>query len=130
MTFTKLIGFGILLAVVMSAVKVFFYQSFNWDDSTVVHYVFWLIAASFSVALIRRLGVITFLEAIVVCSLWIFFQLIVDLAVTASITGYRIFISPAFLIGYLIVIVAMFVFHKKRHVHIRKEMRAKGGGHH
>lgn len=130
MTFSKILGFGLLLGIIMSAVKIFFYQSFNWEEGTTVHYIFWLLAACISVALIRRLGIISFLEAIVVSGVWIFMHVLIDLLITASVVGIRVFIDIPFLIGYFIIIVAMFIFHKKRHVHIRREMKQAGGDHH
>jgi hypothetical protein len=63
------------------------------------------------------------LEAIVVSALWLLLQLIVDVIVTGPIVGYGIFIKPSFLMGYFIIVVAMFLFHKKRHIHIRKQLR-------
>lgn len=125
MTATKLLWYGILLAVGMAPVKIFFYRNLDWESSGAVHYIYWLFIAFFSVALVRRLGHISFLESFIVIGLWTFFMLLLDLMFTAQVLDYRIFINIPFVLGYFIMIVACFMFHKKRHVKIRHEMAAK-----
>lgn len=128
LTFNKLMGLGLLLGVVMVAVKIFFIRSFDWE-STMTHVLFWVIGCLWAIALVRRLGVITFLEAFVVCGVWIFLSVLLDSLITASLVGYGIFLDFHFLLGYFLIIVVMFFFHKKRHVAVRRELAAKGGHH-
>lgn len=127
MTFKKFFGFGFFLAIALVGVKVFLYQSFDWENNAIVHYLFWGIGFVLSTALIRRLGIITFLEAIVVIGVWLFLCLFFDLIVTASIVGFKIFLNLNFLLGYLFIIIGMFFFHKKKHVHTRKVLAEKFG---
>lgn len=129
-TFTKLFGLGFLFLTVMVATKIVFWRFFNWDDVKILHVFFlgWVIV--WGVALIRRLGVINYLELMMAGGLWLVLWLLADAAVTAPLLGWKIFIDGSFLLGYLLVVVAWFIFHKKRHVHLRHELHAKHHGGH
>ena len=122
MTFKKLLQFGFMLAIFEVAIKILFYRSFDWGSVTLPHYLFWGISIIFGIAFIRRMGVITYLEALVVCGVWIFIWLVLDLFTAAGLLGYGIFLDFAFLLNYLFVILAMFMFHNKRHVETRRQL--------
>lgn len=121
MTFSKLFGFGFALAVVFSAFTIAFGQYLN-SENLAIQIFHYLLVFIFSIALIRRLGVINYLEAFSVMGLWFFLRILVDLIVTGPIVGYKMYASPSIWIDYLIFLLALFLFHKKRHVDIRKKL--------
>lgn len=125
MTFTKLFGFGLVLSLLLVAVKVFLYRTFNWEDVVIPHYFFWGMSFIASIVTIRMLGDISYLEAIMVSGVWLFMWLILDVIISARLLGYEIFLDPFFLINYLVVTLGMFLFHKKMHVAVRRRLAQK-----
>lgn len=124
MTYKKLFGFGLLLTAVLVILKIIFFGYFTWTESFNSHVLYWLVVWVLSTALVRRLGVITMLEAVVVMVLWLILELIGDSAIAGPLVGWRILIDPNFALGYLFMPLAIFLFHKKRHV-VRREQMAK-----
>lgn len=124
MTYAKLFGFGFILAAVLVILKTVFFGYFTWENTAGLHYVYWLVAALLTPALVRRLGVITILEAMVVAVLWLIMEILGDLIIAAPVAGWRVLVDPNFAIGYLIPPLAIFMFHKKRHIHVRKQLVA------
>lgn len=122
MTLNKFFGFGAVMAGFFVLAKLFSYKVLNWELS-VSHYIYFVLVGTFSVALIRRLGHINVLEAIAAIVIWIIFALFLDLIITAQILGPKIFLDLNFYIGYLVMAVFVFIFHKKRHVEIRKKLK-------
>jgi hypothetical protein len=45
MTYLKLFGFGVGLAVVLVVTKILFYGWFAWADNVTIHFVYWLLVA-------------------------------------------------------------------------------------
>ncbi len=125
MTYKKLFGFGILLAAVLVILKIVLFGYFTWAGSFDLHVVYWLIVWVLTTALVRRLGFITMLEAVVVMVLWLLLELIGDGAVATPMVGWRVLIDPSFALGYLFIPLAIFLFHKKRHVERRQQLAKK-----
>lgn len=125
MTYKKLFGFGILLTTVLVILKVIFFGYFTWSGSFDLHIVYWLVVWVLSTALVRRLGTITMLEAVVVMVLWLILQLIGDGAVATPVLGWKVLIDPSFALGYFFMPLAIFLFHKKRHVERRQQLAKK-----
>ncbi len=86
-------------------------------------YVYFLLVMAVAVALVRRLGVINFLEAIMVLVLWLSMDLLLDLLITAFVLGLSMFGWWQLWAGYFFMVFGIFFFHKKRHVHIRHEQK-------
>lgn len=124
MTYAKLFGFGLTLAAVLVILKTVFFGFFTWEDTALLHYIYWGVAAVLTPALVRRLGVITILEAMVVAVLWLVMEVVGDVILAAPIAGWRVLVDSNFAVGYLIPPVTIFMFHKKRHVHVRKQLAA------
>jgi hypothetical protein len=125
MTYLKLFGFGVGLAVVLVVTKILFYGWFAWADNVTLHFVYWLLVVVLTAALVRRLGLITVLEAVVVFVLWLLLELIGDIAVAGPVVGFRVLVDSNFAVGYLLLVGSVLLFHKKRHVHRRRELLAK-----
>lgn len=122
MTYAKLFGFGLLLALVLVVLKTIFFGWFTWSETSILHLIYWGAGFVLTPALVRRLGVITILEAIIVMILWLILQVIADVIIAIPIVGWRVMIDGYFAVGYLVPPAAIFLFHKKRHVHRRKEL--------
>ena len=90
------------------------------------NYVLWVLIIVITTAFVRRLGVINFLEGILVACVWLFIRAIFDLLVTAPILGIGIYGKVQLWISYALIVAVVFFLHKKRHVHIRKEQRKHG----
>lgn len=121
MTFGKLFALGFILVVLLSAVRISF-DSFLNLDSRVIYYLMLVLMAVIAIATVRRLGVISYLEAMSVIGLWIVMLIAFDFLVTSFALGLKMFGQLDTWRGYLVVALAILLVHKKRHVEIRREM--------
>jgi hypothetical protein len=124
MTLTKFFGYAILLWILLAVIKVVFIKILSLDTQ-VLEYVYWFLMGMFSISLARRLGPINFLEAMLVAGFWFFVNLILDFILTSPIVGSLILARWEVWVGYAVMILSIFFFHKKRHVVIRKEQAAQ-----
>ena len=128
MSLKKFLFFLFLQLAAVTGLKIWFFASEIFANPGLQEIIFWLLMAVASVAIVRRLGVINYLEAIFTAVVWTLAGLFVDLIITTNYTGLTIFLSVKYWIGFGVMAVGMFMFHKKRHVHIRHELRAKEHG--
>lgn len=130
MTIKKFFVIFLLQLVLLTVLKYFLYSFFDYQNF------FWglvycVATAAIVVLLVRRLGVINFLEAIFVAVFWFLFDLLADALVTWPLTGTAIFFSGALWVGYLVLMLTVFAAHNKRHIQIRNEQAAAHHhGHH
>jgi len=89
-------------------------------------YVFFLLVMVIAAALVRRIGVINFLEAIMLLVLWFVMDALLDLLITAFVLGIGMFSWWQLWAGYALMMLTVFFFHKKRHVHLRHEQAHHG----
>jgi hypothetical protein len=75
-----------------------------------------------AIALIRRFGPINYFEAFFVMFLWAVISLASDLIITSSIIGREVYSDWHFWLSYVVVLLAILIFHKKQHVEVRKAM--------
>jgi hypothetical protein len=130
MTLQKFFGLGVCLALLLGLLKVIFFKFLNPDLIT-LNLLFWLLIAVFSIGLVRRLGVINYLEAFLACGIWLLFVLLTDFLLTSFALGLKVFLNPKIWLGDLVMLLAIVASHKKRHVEIRKEQaKKKAHGHH
>jgi hypothetical protein len=129
MTIKKIFLFLFLQLIILLAVKLVFFKVFN-VTSDGAEYFYWVVLAIVGVALVRRLAVINYLEAAFVALLWFLFNVFFDLIVTARFLGIGMFGKWQLWVGYLVLILSIFFFHRKRHVEIRKEQAAHHHDHH
>ncbi len=108
----------------------FFYFDGYFGQGSFAFYLYFFLVAFVSLVLVRRFGVISYFEAIFVCIFWLGFDLFLDLIITSGILGTRIFLAWELWVGYLVMVAVVFLLHKKRHIHIRKELHAHHHGHH
>ncbi|HYF05453.1 MAG TPA: hypothetical protein VEA59_04750 [Patescibacteria group bacterium] len=128
MSFTRFLGLGFLYVVLVCIGKLFVVQ-FLGTGSSNVWWMFVLYISLIAVALIRRLGVINFLESFLTIGTWTFFSLTGDVVVSANLAGLVIYKTWYFWLGYLVAAVCMLLLHKKQHV-LGKKLRKAHGAHH
>ena len=123
MAFSKLFGFGAFLVVVLTVLKVIAFQLFDLK-LLAISLLFGLLVFVLTVASTRRLGVINYLEAMLAAGLWFIMILLTDLLVTGPLAGYGIFKTLLLWLSYLLGIITVLLFHKKRHIDIRRKMKS------
>jgi len=90
--------------------------------------IFWAAVGVVSVAIIRRFGVINYLEALFLMVAWSIGDLFLDLAILSNFTGTSIFYKTEYWASFLVLNVGVFVFHKKRHLQVRKMLHDRDHG--
>ncbi len=104
--------------VIFVLLKVFFINSLDLDN-WVVMTVFFLALIITTIAVIRRMGILNYIESIFLVVVWFITTLIVDVAITAQIVGYDIYKTWYYWLTFVAIILAMMIFHKKLHVQVR-----------
>lgn len=103
--------------------KIIFGQFFDTSSENLI-IAYLAVIAVYSIAIIRRAGILSYPEVVLVGIVWTLVAMFIDLFVTASFFfGLTMYLQPFLWLGYLVPLAAIFLFHKKRHVHIRR------GGH-
>ena len=125
MTYTKLSIFSLLQWIFLALLKLAFFKGLIFGGAF-GNVLYWALTAVIVTAFVRRLGVINFLEAILVCFLWTVGNLLLDLLFVFHFTGSGMYKTWAYWIGLAVVLFFVFFFHKKRHVEIRHEHAAHG----
>lgn len=124
MTPEKFLTFTAVSLVLTTAVKVFFISALNIESLYIV-YTMWALLALISIACVRRVGVINYIESVLVLVIWIFSGMFLDLLILYSLEGPDIY-RHLYLWGtYLVIGLTVFLFHKKRHVEIRRVKKAE-----
>ena len=124
MTLTRFILITFFQWLFFLALKLIHFK-FGWFGGMggVGDYIYFILVMAVAAALVRRLGVINFLEAIMVLVLWLSMDLLLDLLITAFVLGLSMFGWWQLWAGYFFMVFVIFFFHKKRHVHIRHEQK-------
>ncbi|MDQ3018374.1 MAG: hypothetical protein M3Q64_00690 [bacterium] len=107
--------FGQLLLMLT---KLFFINYLNIEN-VIIRYGMWAIIIIISIAIIRRMGTLNYLEAFFITIVWTITALLVDFALTSSFTGREVYKTWYFWLNYLMMILAIVIFHRKTHVQIR-----------
>lgn len=115
--------FGFVNWLALLVLKVVFFGYLD-PGAPFVRLLFALAAAVVSTAAVRRLGYINYLESLLVAGVWFFFTLVLDFVVLSPIVGEFSVLKVEVWASYLILALTVFLFHKKRHIKIRKEMAA------
>lgn len=129
MNIKKFFGFFILLWISLAFAKVWLLNGEIFTNATLQHFVFYAIVCLITVALFRRFGIITYIETILALIFYILGGIFLDLIVTSNYTTLSLFKNEVYWIGYVVMILAAMVFHKKRHIYLRKELHAQHHAH-
>lgn len=78
-----------------------------------------------TIAVSRRMGTLNYIEAFFLTGVWIVVSLLVDLVITTNFIGKDVYSTMYFWMTYLIIAIALIVFHKKIHVEVRKAAAKK-----
>jgi len=127
MTAKKFFAYCLTQYLFFAGAKVLFFGSYNYAAGKTGSIIYLVVVAVISAALIRRLGVINFLEAAFAAGLWTVINLLLDILITRHMAGNSLLSQAFYWYGFLAMIFSVIVFHKKRHVEIRK---SHAGQHH
>jgi hypothetical protein len=129
MTITRFLFITLLEWAAMLALKFFYFRDALGSEA-VGYYIYFLLAAFVTLVLVRRLGTISYLEAIFICALWLVLFVFLDLLITSAFLGTDIFKEWQLWVGYFAMLFVVFFMHKKRHIQVRKDIHARHHGHH
>lgn len=122
MNFSKIVIFGFLLWGFLLLEKYLFLGqgSFTsaWQEWS--YYLLLIVACRM---LSRRFGAINFIEAIFIALVWIFEILILDSLIAKKLFAGAVFRSGHYWWSFLVLLLAVFFLHKKRHIEVRKRLR-------
>lgn len=122
-------GTGAVLAIVLAAIK-YFFAAVIGSDSQFFIYLEWALIAAASIIAVRSFGIINYMEGAAAALVWLFDSLVFDFLITSQLLGLAMYRDTHQLISYAIMAVAIFSFHRKKHIHVRHELRKKHGAHH
>jgi hypothetical protein len=119
MTIASLLLGTIISQILFVLTKVFFIGSLNMDNLVVV-VLFYTALVLETIVVVRRMGVLNYIEAFFLAFVWLFTLLVVDFIVTSNWIGRDIYTTLNYWLTYLVIILALLIFHKKLHVQVRK----------
>lgn len=113
----------------LALVKLWFFNNQIFANPGIQQIIFWILTCVIIAAIVRRFGLISFLEAFFLIIVWTLGNLLLDLLLVSNYTGLSIFHTQGYWVSFLVMDASIFILHKKRHIHIRKELRAQAHGH-
>lgn len=119
MTIAQMLVGIITSQVLFLFTKLFFINVLN-IESMLIQWGMWLTIAIISIAIVRRMGALNYMEDIFLIIVWLLISLAVDFVITTSFTGREVYKEWYWWITYAVMVLAMFLLHKKSHVEIRK----------
>lgn len=129
MTIKNLFLYSFLQWLFFSFLKLWFFKYEILSNAGWQNVLYWFLCAVITAAIIRRFGVINYLEAIFLIIVWILGNLFMDLLLLSAYIGLGIFSSVVYWIGHGILALSALLFHKKRHIHVRKLLDHSHGHH-
>jgi hypothetical protein len=104
--------------------KVIFLHYLNMD-SVVIVVAYFVAIVIVTVAVVRRMGVLNYVEAFFLCLLWILVTLALDFLITATLISRDFFSLWNYWLSYLVFVIALILFHKKLHLQVRRAAAEK-----
>ena len=124
MTLGKITILGLLLWLLLLSEKFLFFGAIATAGVWKL-WAYYLIIIIICRVLARRLGILNFLEAFFVATIWLLIVLLFDYWVGKRLLGNFVFQDKHYWYGYIAAFVSVFFLHKKRHIQIRKEQAAR-----
>ena len=124
MTIAALFLGTIISEILFVATKVLFIGYLNMDNF-IIKVVYFVVLTLITIAIVRRMGVIQYLECFFLAIVWLIVMVIVDLLITSSFIGWDMYKHIYFYFSYLVVVLAIIFFHKALHVEVRKSNTKK-----
>ena len=125
MSFKNLAVYSVISWIILIPLKIWIFNNEIFANAGFEQLFFWAIICLVSISLVRRIGVINFFESFFVIFIWFVGGLFFDLVITSRFTGNSIFSKSEYWYGFLMLGLSVFLFHKKRHIHVRHELHAK-----
>ena len=125
MTPKKFLFITLLQFILLGLVKAWFFKYQIFANEGFQEIVFYVLTGIIAAALVRRFGPITFLEVFFLLIVWTGLDLLLDLVLVSPFTGLAMFGILEYWWGLFVMDAVMVIFHKKRHIHIRRQLHAK-----
>lgn len=109
----------VIVQVLLMITKIIFFKYLNIDSSAIL-IVYYVVLAAISIAVVRRLGILNYFEIFLITIIWLVLNILLDLLITQAIINNGVFSNGHFWISYLVMPLAVIIFHKKLHVEARK----------
>lgn len=119
MTIASLLLGTIASQILFVITKVIFIHYLNIDN-LMVKIAYFLALIIITIAVVRRMGTINYLESFLLVVVWFVTMVLVDMAVTSFLIGREMYSHLYFYLSYLAVLLAIILFHKALHVEVRK----------
>lgn len=115
---------GLILGTIISeilfvATKVLFINYLNMDN-LIIKVVYFLVLVIITTAVVRRMGVLNYIECFFLAIVWLVVMILVDMLITSFLIGREMYHHIYFYFSYLVVPLAIILFHKALHVQARK----------
>lgn len=105
--------------VILVLLKVFFFRSLDLGNNLVIA-LFYFAFVIVTIAIVRRLGILNYIESIFLSAVWLITSLLVDVVITATVVGYDMYQTWTYWLSLLVMIIVIISLHKKQHVQVRK----------
>jgi hypothetical protein len=122
MTGKKFLLYILLNWLLLALLKVWFFNNQIFSSPGLQEIAFWIITPIISIALVRRFGLLSFLEALFIMFTWSVFIVVFDLLFTSNYIGVSSLYGRDYIFGLVIMNAGIFIFHKKRHLAVRQEL--------
>lgn len=123
MTFRKFFVLTFFQWLFFLGLKILYFKWEVFGNSLVSDSVYFFLIAVVAAAMVRRFGIINYLEGLFVMIFWFLVDACLDLLITAFILGLGMFLKWQLWVGYFVMMLVVLAFHKKRHVQIRHEQK-------
>lgn len=111
--------------IILAVIKYWFFTREIFSNPGWQSIALWVITGVIIAAIVRRFGIINYIEAFFLMFMWTAGNLLLDLALLSNYTGTSIFYKTDYWASFLILNIGIFVFHKKQHIAVRHMLRAK-----
>ncbi len=115
--------FALVLGTIASEIlfvltKVIFIHYLNIDNFF-IQLMFFLVLIILTTAVVRRMGILNYLECFFLSTVWVVVMLLVDMAVTSTLIGREMYHHIYYWLSYLMIVLSVIFFHKALHVQVR-----------
>lgn len=119
MTIASLLIGTIIGQLLFVATKVIFIH-YLVIDLLMVKIAFFVAIILITIAVVRRMGTLNYLESILLCVVWLVVTILVDMAITSFLIGRDMYGHWYYYLSIVAILVSVMVFHKSLHVEVRK----------
>ncbi len=122
MTIGSLIAGTLVSQILFAVLKIFFIGSLNIDNN-LIWAAFFMALMIVTIAIVRRLGILNYVESFFLAAVWTIAALIVDYVVTVNFLTLDMYQTWTYWLTHIIIILTIIIFHKSIHVEVRKANR-------